>query len=161
MNSDQFFLAPFLLLDGVTFGSRCHFRFEWIFVGLKLPEKVWKTIFRIITFLRKVWKKFLKMIKLPPRVWKYIFSWMRCFIQTRFFKSLQCSHRSYVWCLLGKASSITRFLPGPDPTIANYNASVVNFYNAAGSLARFKNKNILFYYVKRSSLLQRWRCSCK
>jgi hypothetical protein len=49
----------------------------------------------------------------------------------------------------------------PDPTIVIYNASVVNFYNAAGSLARFKNKNILFYYVKRSSLLQRWRCSCK
>jgi hypothetical protein len=42
-----------------------------------------------------------------------------------------------------------------------YNASVVNFYNATGSRARFENKNILFYFEKRSSLLQRWRCSCK
>jgi hypothetical protein len=33
-------------------------------------------------------------------------------------------------------------------------------YNATGSLARFENKNILFYYEKRSSLLQHWRCSC-
>jgi hypothetical protein len=33
-----------------------------------------------------------------------------------------------------------------NPTIADYNASVVNFYNATGSLARFENKNILFYF---------------
>jgi hypothetical protein len=52
-------------------------------------------------------------------------------------------------------------IPVANPTIVIYNASVVNFYNATGSLARFKNKNILFYFVKRSSLLQRWRCSCK
>jgi hypothetical protein len=26
--------------------------------------------------------------------------------------------------------------PGPNPTIASYNASVVNFYNATGSLLR-------------------------
>jgi hypothetical protein len=43
----------------------------------------------------------------------------------------------------------------------SYNASVVNFNSATGSLARFENKNILFYFEKRSSLLQRWRCSCK
>jgi hypothetical protein len=43
--------------------------------------------------------------------------------------------------------------PGVKSTIVIYNASVVNFYNATGSLARFKNKNILFYFVKRSSLL--------
>jgi hypothetical protein len=30
--------------------------------------------------------------------------------------------------------------PGANPTIANYNASVVNFYNAMGSLARFENQ---------------------
>jgi hypothetical protein len=47
--------------------------------------------------------------------------------------------------------------PGANPTIASYNASVVNFYNAAGSLARFENKNILFFFEKRSSLLQRWQ----
>jgi hypothetical protein len=33
---------------------------------------------------------------------------------------------------------------GANPTIASYNASVVNFYNATSSLARFKNKNIFF-----------------
>jgi hypothetical protein len=35
------------------------------------------------------------------------------------------------------------------PTIASCNASVVNFYNATGSLARFENKNVLFYIEKR------------
>jgi hypothetical protein len=34
--------------------------------------------------------------------------------------------------------------PGANPTIVIYNASVVNFYNATGSLARFENKNIFF-----------------
>jgi hypothetical protein len=43
-----------------------------------------------------------------------------------------------------------------------YNASGVNFYNATGCLARFENKNILFYFEKKhSSLLQRRRCSCQ
>jgi hypothetical protein len=58
------------------------------------------------------------------------------------------------------------FFPYPykamvNPTIASYNASIVNFYNGTGSLAHFKNKNILFYFEKCSRLLQRWRCSCK
>jgi hypothetical protein len=42
---------------------------------------------------------------------------------------------------------------GPNPTTSSCN---VIFYNAAGSLARFENKNILFYFEERSSLLQRW-----
>jgi hypothetical protein len=32
--------------------------------------------------------------------------------------------------------------PGANPAIASYNATVVNFYNATGSLACFENKNI-------------------
>jgi hypothetical protein len=52
-------------------------------------------------------------------------------------------------------------LPGADPTTTSYNASVAIFYNATNSLAHFENKNIFFYIEKRSSLLQRWRCSCK
>jgi hypothetical protein len=52
-------------------------------------------------------------------------------------------------------------IPGTNPTIASYNASIVNFYNATGSLARFGNKNFLLKFEKRCSLLQRWRCSCK
>jgi hypothetical protein len=52
--------------------------------------------------------------------------------------------------------------PGANPTIVIYNASVVNFYNATGSIARFENKKkILFYCEKHSSLLQRWRCELK
>jgi hypothetical protein len=43
----------------------------------------------------------------------------------------------------------------------SYNASAVKFYNSTGSLARFENKNISFYFEKRSSLWRRWRCSCK
>jgi hypothetical protein len=36
------------------------------------------------------------------------------------------------------------------------------FVSALDNLARFENKNIFFYsFKKRSSLLQRWRCSCK
>jgi hypothetical protein len=66
-------------------------------------------------------------------------------------------------------NALSYSLLGANPTIVIYNASVVNFYNASvvnfynamGSLARFENKNILFYFVKRSSLLQRWRCICK
>jgi hypothetical protein len=44
----------------------------------------------------------------------------------------------------------------------SYNASVVKIYNATGSLARFENKKkYFFFFEKRYSLLQRWRCSCK
>jgi hypothetical protein len=42
---------------------------------------------------------------------------------------------------------------GANPSIAICNASVANFYNDTGSLARFVNKNIFFYFEKRSSLL--------
>jgi hypothetical protein len=34
-------------------------------------------------------------------------------------------------------------IPGANPTIASYNASVVNFYNATGSLARFEKNYLL------------------
>jgi hypothetical protein len=51
-------------------------------------------------------------------------------------------------------------IPGTNPTTTSYFESVINFYNATGSLARFENKNILFYFEKRPSLLQRWSCSC-
>jgi hypothetical protein len=36
--------------------------------------------------------------------------------------------------------------PGANPTIASYNASVVNFNNTTGSLVRFENKNIISYF---------------
>jgi hypothetical protein len=45
-----------------------------------------------------------------------------------------------------------RTLPGVNPTIASYSASAVIFYNTTGSLARFENKNILFYFEKRCRL---------
>jgi hypothetical protein len=52
--------------------------------------------------------------------------------------------------------------PGANPTTLIYNASIVKFYSATGSLARFENKkNILFCFEKRSSLQQRWRCGCQ
>jgi hypothetical protein len=38
--------------------------------------------------------------------------------------------------------------PGANPTITSYNASIVNFYNATGSLALIENKNILLYFEK-------------
>jgi hypothetical protein len=41
---------------------------------------------------------------------------------------------------------VVDFLPEANPTIASYKASVVNFYNSTGSLARFENKNIIFYF---------------
>jgi hypothetical protein len=55
-------------------------------------------------------------------------------------------------------SSMGYFLTRANPTIASYNASVVNLYNATARLGCFENKNILFYFEKRYSLLQRWRC---
>jgi hypothetical protein len=36
--------------------------------------------------------------------------------------------------------------PGPNPTIVNYNASVVKIYNTTSSLVFFENK-IIFSYV--------------
>jgi hypothetical protein len=36
--------------------------------------------------------------------------------------------------------SIYNYNAGANPTIVIYNASVVNFYNASGSLVRFENK---------------------
>jgi hypothetical protein len=38
--------------------------------------------------------------------------------------------------------------PGANPTIASYNASVVTFYNATGSLARFENKKYYLLLLK-------------
>jgi hypothetical protein len=38
---------------------------------------------------------------------------------------------------------------GANPTIASYNASVVNFHNATGSLARFEN---IFYSTLKKAL---------
>jgi hypothetical protein len=38
-------------------------------------------------------------------------------------------------------------MPGANPTIASYNASVVNFYNATSSLAHLENK-ILYLSLK-------------
>jgi hypothetical protein len=52
-----------------------------------------------------------------------------------------------------KAKKVYLSFSGANPTIASYNAT--------DSLARFENKIIFFYFEKRSSLLQRWRCSCK
>jgi hypothetical protein len=57
-------------------------------------------------------------------------------------------------------SSVVGLAPGPNPTTSINSASVANFYDT-GSLARFENKNISLYSEKRSSQLQRWRCSCK
>jgi hypothetical protein len=65
------------------------------------------------------------------------------------------------WCPVCTYLCIYHPASGANPTIVIYNARVVNFYNATGSLARFENKNILFCFEKRSSLLQRWHCSCK
>jgi hypothetical protein len=39
-------------------------------------------------------------------------------------------------------SEVVGLTPGANPTIANYNACVVNFYGATGSLVRFQNENI-------------------
>jgi hypothetical protein len=35
-----------------------------------------------------------------------------------------------------------------------YNASAVKIYNATNSLVRFENKDVFFYFEKRSSLLK-------
>jgi hypothetical protein len=46
---------------------------------------------------------------------------------------------------------------GANPAIVSSNASAVKIYNAASSPVPFGNKNISFYFEKRSSLLQRRR----
>jgi hypothetical protein len=39
-------------------------------------------------------------------------------------------------------------ITGSNPTTSIYNASAVNAYNPAGSLPRFENKNIVFFFEK-------------
>jgi hypothetical protein len=51
--------------------------------------------------------------------------------------------------------------PDANSTIVSYNASAVKIYNQTSSLVLFENKNVFFYFETRSSLIQRWRCSCK
>jgi hypothetical protein len=55
-----------------------------------------------------------------------------------------CVIKKVVPC--SKSLNFWKLGPGANPTIASYNASVVNFYNATGSLAHFVNKNIIFYF---------------
>jgi hypothetical protein len=43
-------------------------------------------------------------------------------------------------------SKIVGLAPGANPSIASYSASVVKIYSVASSLARFENKNIIFYF---------------
>jgi hypothetical protein len=87
-----------------------------------------------------------KIICCLPRLWEN-----NCFITAK----------STYWAQMFKNFCSINTISGANPMIASYNASIVNFYNATGSLSRFKNKNILFYFEKCSSLLQRWRCSFK
>jgi hypothetical protein len=52
----------------------------------------------------------------------------------------------------GRRSGLSQasFHPGPNPTIASYSASVVKIYNSTSSLVRFENKNIFFYFEKKT-----------
>jgi hypothetical protein len=43
---------------------------------------------------------------------------------------------------------------GANPATVSFDASAVKIYDAASSLLRFEIKNIVFYFEKRSSLLQ-------
>jgi hypothetical protein len=45
--------------------------------------------------------------------------------------------------LYNRSDTVLALFAGAYPTIASYNASVVKFYNARGSLARFENKKYL------------------
>jgi hypothetical protein len=50
---------------------------------------------------------------------------------------------------------------GANPTIVVCNASVVKIYNSTSSQVRFGTKLFSSILKKRSSLAQRWYCSCK
>jgi hypothetical protein len=47
--------------------------------------------------------------------------------------------KSGLWLIPNTCGGLI-YPPGANRTISNYNASVVNFYNATGSLARFESK---------------------
>jgi hypothetical protein len=89
--------------------------------------------------------------KKVARIFGFIFSMV---------KVLHWRWREMAWAIFWAIFSQSGY-PGANPTIVSYNASIVNFYNATGSIARLENKIFLFYFEKRSSLLQRWSCSCK
>jgi uncharacterized ion transporter superfamily protein YfcC len=52
------------------------------------------------------------------------------------------------WGARATGTNIGCSTPGANPTIVVYSASVVNFYNATGSLARFENNNIFILLSK-------------
>jgi hypothetical protein len=43
---------------------------------------------------------------------------------------------------MGRTSHLGKVIPGDNPTIGRYSASVAKIYNAKGSLMPFGNKNI-------------------
>jgi hypothetical protein len=47
-------------------------------------------------------------------------------------------------------SKVVGFAPGYDPAIVIYNANALKIYNARGSLLRFVNKYMLFFYIKKT-----------
>jgi hypothetical protein len=53
-----------------------------------------------------------------------------------------CEWNIFCWCMVCSRDGTRK--PGANPTIVIYNASVVNFYNATGSLVRFENKKKYF-----------------
>jgi hypothetical protein len=58
------------------------------------------------------------------------------------FKKCQCSRPA-------ESLSLAKVLTsGANPTIASYNASAVNIYNATCCLVRFENKNIVLHIEK-------------
>jgi hypothetical protein len=61
---------------------------------------------------------------------------------------MAASHKStdsYPVMYVHKCETDRSVIPGPNPT--------TSIYNATGSRARFENRNLLFYFEKRSSLL--------
>jgi hypothetical protein len=56
-----------------------------------------------------------------------------------------------------KRQKTSRSLPNLCKPGAN---TTITSYKATGSLASFEKKTILYYFQKRSSLPQHWRCNC-
>jgi hypothetical protein len=56
-------------------------------------------------------------------------------------------------------SEIVELVPGANPTIVSYNASVVKIYIATSSPVRLENKIYFFCFEKNA--LAYWRCSCR
>jgi hypothetical protein len=97
-----------------------------------ITGSVWAYCFVIITFKKSFLMKRHTCTQLKRVTHSFIYTYSLIYI--------------YICSLFGSWGH----LPGPNPMTTIYNTSVINFYNATGSLVRFENE--IFYSILKNAL---------